>query len=196
MPLDTTIALVDLREVKQFLGLDPDTATDKDEFIETLINAASQELANDCNREFIKIATAVTEIWDGDNTIDRYTRNAPIISDISTVYYRSGNNWNALTNATFTTDKTKGLFYFTDGNLFWEGTHNWKISYTYGWQRSNVPADLKKACIYKVVFDKKLFDDGLLGIKAKSFEDQTTTYDFDDASKHIRRIIAKYKRWG
>ncbi len=198
MPLDNTIALVDAAEVKRYLGLDPDAASDRDEFIESLINAASKFLINECNTKFIEVTTAITELFDGDDSDIHFTKNVPLTSTISasTVWYWDGDSWVAYTGATLEQDDDKGKVWFTNGGYFWRGNKNWKITYTYGYTRESVPADLKKACIELVTRDKKKFDDGLLGVKSKSFVDQSITYNFDEIPKPILRVISKYKRWG
>jgi hypothetical protein len=194
MSLDKTIALVDVDEVKEYLQIDTDTDT-TDPWIEKLINAASKRIENYCRgRKFILVTTAIDEIFDGNGTSSYFTKYAPIVSTISTIYYWDGDSWAALTGETHTQNNVKGELYFTDGNRFTKGIKNWKISYTYGWALNSVPADLKDACLMMIGQKKKLFEDNLHGVSSKSFGDQSISYSFD-MNKEIKAILNTYIRY-
>ncbi len=197
MPLlDDSIALVSLEEAKRYLKIDPTVDdTSADEFIETLVNAASKEIERLCNgRKFRKVTTAIDELFDGDDDADYYTKNAPITGTPS-LYYWDGLTWQTDSSWSTTQDNNAGRIWFDDGNVFWRGPiKNWKISYTYGWTLNDVPADLKEACIGLVALKKKLFDDGLHGVNSRSFGDQSISYTFDKIPANVLATIYSYRR--
>jgi len=195
MSLDATIALVDVSELKRYLNMDADIKI-REEYLEDLINAASQLITDLCNRDsFILVSTAINEIWNGDGTKSYNTKNAPITEVVTTIYYWDGSNWQTLLGTSFTEHKAKGQVYFTDGNVFWTGKDNWKISYKYGYARGAVPADLKLACVKLIALNKKLFDDSLHGMTGKSFDWGSISFNLDDIPKAVQTIISKYRRY-
>lgn len=195
MPLDDTIALVSNIMVKNFLHIDQaidDPAAD--ELIDTLINAASQEISRICNnRKFRKVTTAIDKIFSGDNTAIYNTPNAPITAT-PTLYYWDGLTWQTDTNWAFTNDLEKGKVRFNDGNVFFKGEDNWKISYTYGWDLKDIPADLQSACLRLIATNKKLFDDNLHGVNSRSFGDQSIGYTFEKIPASVLATIYSYRR--
>jgi len=196
MALDITIALVDVSEVKTYGALSQDDPSDID-LLESLINSASQDIADYCNREFILVSEDVSEIFEGDGTDTVYLRNAPITSDISAtsdIYYWSGTEWTNLTSATIRQNSAKGIIKFTDGNRFIDGLE-YKITYQYGWSQSNVPADLKEACCRIVLFKRKLYAEDLHGISVRNFVDESTSYSFNQLPDDVKRVMNKYRRF-
>jgi len=193
MSLDKDIALVDVNEVKQYLQLDMDNV-DTDQYIETLINEASQFIITYCDRKFITPSADYDEIFDGDGEKDHYCRHYPLTAAISAIYYWDGDSWEERTAVKFTSDIDSGRVYYTDGNVFWKGKDEWKISYKYGWTLSNIPADLKYACCKLIALDKKQFEQGLHGIASKSFIDHSVSYNFDNLPKRAMLILNYYKR--
>lgn len=195
MPLDDTIALVTRNMVKNYLGIDSSTDDpDADALIDSLINSASQEISRLCNgRKFRKVATAIDEIFDGDGENNYFTRNAPITNS-PTLYYWDGATWQNDPSWSTTQDNNRGEIWFDDGNIFFEGRRNWKISYTYGWDINDIPADLQLACLRLVALNKKLFNDSLHGVNSKSFGDQSISYTFDKIPASVLSTIYSYRR--
>lgn len=191
-------ALVTVAEVKDYLQLSLDDESDV-QFIERLINAASDAIERECGREFIEVTEKVSEIFTGDGTAMHYLRNVPITSTIAVatdIFYWNGSAWTALSNETirqYSSEKT-GWIEFTDGNSFWNGWQ-YKITYTYGYAQSAIPAVLKEACIRLIAIKRKLFLGDLHGIAAKSFGDQSTSYNFDKIPDDVQKVLGRYKRY-
>lgn len=197
MSVDSTIALVTVDEVKNFLGIDYELSTADQSRIEYLINAVSHQIEKYCDRKFITPSSDITEIFDGDGTADYYVKNIPIVGTIasSDISYRSGEGetWSE-TTATFNYDSSSGRVYFTDGNVFSTGKDNWRIVYSYGYSVSNVPVDLKIAAIELIAFRKKKFDDNVHGVSAVTYPDNTITYSFDKMPDSVLAMLNRYKR--
>lgn len=192
MPLDNTIALVSVEEVKAYLHI-PSDITEGDVLIEALINAASKEIERRCNnRKFRKVTAAISEIFDGDGESNRFTRYAPITGSPS-LYYWDGSTWQTGASWSITQDNDRGEIWFDDGNVFWKGSKNWKVVYTYGWELSQIPADLKQACIRMIAINKKLFDDDLHGVSSKSFVDNSTSINLTIPADVLATIYS-YRR--
>ncbi len=195
MPLDDTIALVTPEMVANFLDIDLNAASASEtEMIESLINAASKEIERICNnRKFRKVTTAIDEIKDGWGIKYIYTKNAPI-TGTPTLYYWNGTTWQTDTSWSFTQDNADGRIWFDDGNIFWKGEDNWKISYTYGWDITEIPADLQLACLRMIALNKKLFNDSLHGVNSKSFGDQSISYSFNNVPPNVLATLYSYRR--
>ena len=196
MSIDSTIALVTLADVKEYMNIPADTDT-RDAFIEGLINAHSETIEKYCGRKFIKTTTAINEIFDGDSEAEYYVKNWPITETISALYYRSlgDDTWTTLpATYEFEQDNDTGLIRFTDGNIFWKGRRNWKVPYKYGYLIGDIPHDLKLACIDLVTRKYKQYDERLHGVSSKSFGDQSISYSLDNLPADIKATLNRYRR--
>ena len=191
-------ALVEVAEVKEYLQLSVDDISDVP-FLERLINGASDAIERHCGREFIKVTTKVSEIWIGDGTTKHFLRNVPILSTIAVgtdLFYFDGTNWTALTTENirqYSSEKT-GWIEFTDGNSFWKDWE-WKVTYTYGYERASIPALLKECCFRLIAIKRKLYTGDLHGISVKSFGDQSISYNFDKMPEDVQRGLNIFKRY-
>lgn len=191
-----TNALVTLLEFKTWINT-PEDETDEDGRNEYCINAASNYIENYCGRKFITPGTALDEIFSGNGTNQMRAVNLPI-GTISELAYRTGTggtSWTSVKTAwTYTNDTVGGRIYFTDGNLFAEGTDNWKISYTYGYARASVPFDLKMVCVMLAARFKKQFEEGAFGLSSRTIGDTPISFSFDKLPDMIFQILNRYKR--
>ena len=193
MTLDSTIALITVQEVNDFLGIPAENQDEREKtIIEGLINSASQAIINYCQRKFIKVAAAISEIKNGDNTKCIYVQNRPIVS-VSSIKYWDGSAYVAHTG-TYSYDANMGKIWFTDGNIFSEYEDYWQINYIYGYECDDVPSDLKLACIQMVALKKKLFDDNAHGVSSRTFPDQNISYSFDKMPDDVKQTLNFYRK--
>lgn len=190
-------ALITLDEAKEFLGIEKELSDIQRAQYENYINAISQFVENYCRRKFIASGSAITEIFDGDGTVEYYAKNIPISGTIvaGDISYRSGTGdvWMP-TTGTFSYDSQSGRIYFTDGNIFSKGKDNWKIIYQYGYSITSVPYDLKLAVAKILAREKKLFSDNVHGVSSITFPDHTISYSFDKLPDDVIATFNRYRR--
>ena len=199
MSLDTTIALINEEEYRDFAGID----TDKDineEQLALLINSASQFIIDFTGRKFI--AGTHTHIFGGDGERNYFVPYPPLTAD-ATLYYKYGYDpsdsdyWkDASDNYYFTQANDTGEMYFTDGTVFNKGQQNWRIIYSYGYARASIPSDLKKACFELVHLARKHVMDNAFGLQSKSVAGTTTSYEFTKIPQNVLETLNRYKRVG
>lgn len=188
-------ALITLAEFKGFLGIDAGD-TDTDTLNEKVIDSASQQIEKYTGRQWITPGEAADEIFSGNGKEGIYSVNVPIVA-ISSLSYRSGSDGSDWTSVTsdwvYANDAAAGRIYFTDGNIFEDGFQNWKLSYTYGYAITAIPPDMKMACAFIAALIKKQFESQIIGVSAKSFGDQTTTYNIA-LTPMVKDLLAQYRR--
>lgn len=133
-------ALLTTTELKEFLQW---TSTDSD-YMNTLINFASDFIERYCNRKF-KAADYISEVYDGNGETELYLKNAPINS-VTTIA-----NWDSYNNKSSYeyTEHTEYMIYGEEGYIYlrskWvSGRRNFQITYNGGFE--TIPYDLRKAC--------------------------------------------------
>jgi len=185
-------ALVSVSEYKLYSGLDTDDENLHTDTIETFINIASQAIETYCARSFR--SGSDTYVLSGDGSSSVYTRYKPITSITSIEYW----NVNAWVEATidlypYTYISESGKVYFTEGNVFSFGSNNFRIIYSYGYSLSEIPQDLKSACMIMAQRSYKRAQ-GKEGLKSESFGDATTSYDFSTIPVDVLPILDRYRR--
>jgi len=193
---EATDALLTVTEFKNWLGIDV-SDTSKDTQHEYFINSASKAIEAYTGRLWVTPASAIVEKFHGTDTDYFRTDNVPI-GTITSIHYRdsAGDNWTSITGdwSYENMSDLSGKVYTTDGNIFHGGHYNWKITYTYGYAKASIPADMKMACAIWAGHLKKLFEDKIFGVNSRAFGDQSITYDFNNPPKGVRPILEKYKK--
>lgn len=185
-------ALVDVAYFKLLLNISDGDTQYNDERLKQFINQASQLIETECNRKFITPEEAIDETFDGDSTKDYYVKNARV-SETPILYYWESSSWVQLGSSyTFTYSNDSGRVYFTDGNVFWQGSDNWKINYKYGWTLDSLPDDIKVACCYRVKYLMEMVKKG--GISSESFGDTNTSFKLDGLLELSKSLLVRYKR--
>ena len=192
-------ALVSVAEYKSYIGLDPSDGNVRDERLELFVNIASQDIEKYCKRKF-RSGSAV-EIRDGNGTSVMYVDQSPIVTLSEIAYwYGSNTGFSALSSSDYDweTKDNAGKIYFTDGTEFTRGSMNWRLTYTYGYDRDDVPSDLKMACFQLVQrIELKAGNkgkDGKEGLQSENFGDSSTTYDLATMPADIAKRLDNYRR--
>lgn len=191
----STDALITVEEYFGFRSTGEDDIPENAETqVEMHINAISLLVNRFCGRSFITPSTALAEVFDGDTTKDYYAKNIPLAaSPAPALAYWNGTAWTACTY-TFTYVEATGRVYFTDGNTFWQGSDNWRLTYSYGYTRPNVPYDLKLA-VFWMVDRAMMLASGKQGLDAENFGDQSTSYNLKQlVDANIMQVLMQYKR--
>jgi hypothetical protein len=202
MTIDDTIALIDISELKVHLKIDESKDSEDDRFA-ALINAVSRRIINITDRLFIAPSAEYDDIFAGNNDVEIHLRHKPLTKAISTIYYWGGSAWADLNNNDFAQKNAEGILYFTDGSKFsLLAPNSYKVSYTYGYARSDVPPDLKFACAELCAWQYKKFSDDAHGVSSRSFGDQSVSYLFNSMAKdehgippEIMSLIRPYVRF-
>lgn len=127
-------------KVKRALGV-PIAVTQHDDFIDTLLEVADQEIIAYCGMASLTQTTATSEPYNVPTTYQNeiMLRNFPVISVGSVV---SGGS--TLSATSYYVDDRTGVLRLTDySRYFPTGVHKVKVTYTYGY--ATVPADLAHA---------------------------------------------------
>jgi len=190
-----TNALVTVDEYLRHKGIDKDTSEMDADRITQFINSASQTIENYLNQKIVPVTEDYTEIRSGDGTKDIYVKNAMNIT-LTKLEYWSGTAWTEMTTSAYvrTYDSDTGRIWFTDGNTFWRGDDNIRITYSWGYATASVPVPIKEATY--ILIDRAMKRaDGKEGISSESFGDATTSYDFSSLiTKQVDALLTKYWR--
>lgn len=186
-------SIIDIDRYAAFVGIAPDATPDDLKPIEAHIDAASVLICRYCNRTFIAPTVAVEEIFDGNGTCQCFSKNAPIITTAApTLKWYNGTAWETVTGA-WTYETLTGLLYFTDSSYFYRGLRNYKLTYLYGYLRTNIPADLAYACAQLVFRTLKKLVDKQEGVASESFDTHNISYDLNKIPPDLRAILDSYK---
>jgi hypothetical protein len=127
-------------KVKRALGV-PNAVTQHDDFIDTLLEVADQEIIAYCGMASLTQTTATLEAYNVPTTSENeiMLRNFPVIS---VAIVQSGGS--TLDTDSYYVDNRSGVLRLTDYSRFFpEGVQQVKVTYTYG--HAAVPADLSHA---------------------------------------------------
>lgn len=142
-------ALVSLNEVKEALDI---TTSDHDAKLNGYINRATGIIEVYCQRRFIS-TTHTNEVYSGNGSAYIYLRNYPITALTASEYMNNSNlgspSYSALQSDLFAIETMggvdRGALYYGGG--FIDGVNNYRFSYTAGYTDSELPHDLREACI-------------------------------------------------
>lgn len=154
--------LIALPELKKYLNwAEGDTAID--DFLNDMINAASDVLEQYCNTKIKK--SEVTEVVSGDGSIKLYLSNRPI-TEIKTLKYFDGEKF-----ADFMSDAeirknivTMDHSIYNRAEVFEEGIMNYEVKYMCGFDP--VPQDLKLICqeLCAIFYKNSFIGEGRVGL--------------------------------
>jgi len=190
--LDTANQLVDIKDVKDVVGLSQDD-TDSKEKLERMINIASWFCNSYTHRKLL--SRALTEYYSGDGTNTLLMNNYPITA-ITHVYDDLARAYGASTEITLTdlvympTDLACEIIY--DGGVFTKGTKNIKAEYTAGYV--TVPWDLQEAALELCAFYWDNFENKLFGKVAMSMADGSVRMDTTRIPKSVLTVLEHYKK--
>jgi hypothetical protein len=185
-------ALISIDDYREAIGLSVGDPLDEDK-ARLAINAASQFLANYCNRKFIAPSSAEDEIFSGDNGQFYYVKHMRI-TGTPTLYYWDGDSWEELDSSYTWEVDDQGYYVFARDFVFWRGTRNWKINYVYGWSQADVPAPVKRVCV-KLVQRLLMAVEGKEGITNISAANTSTSHNLADGmTSEMLLLIAPYRR--
>lgn len=187
-------SLINVEYYRTQFNIDLEDENLKKDLIEQVIDQASQILRSECHREFIPSAE-VAEIFDGTDSREYYTKQSPI-SAISEVAQWDGTSFEAMAITTyayaFTSEQRTSRVYFTEGVKFIRGQDNYQVTYTYGWTRITLPADLKAACAVLTAWI--LQQQSKMGIISESQGGAgSTSYDFKSYPIAVQGVIRDYR---
>jgi len=191
--LDDTIALITVNEFQTMSGEAKDVTGLKADQLTTLINNASQMIEKYLNPRKLIDGTAI-EIFSGKGQHERWVDQG-MINSLTKIEYWDGTDWAELAAASYprTTDANTGRVYLNDGGVFADGQDNYRVTYTYGWSRADIPPDIKAACIWLVQRMRKLIDKAE-GLDTQSFDSHQTAYNLKQLfSENCRTVLDRYK---
>lgn len=185
-------ALTTLENVKESLSI---TASDDDDLLKRLINAATELIESETGRRFKK-TDHEGELHDGEGQ-DLALTNYPILDSddsetdpvISHVYDSRGNS-DVIDEDTYRYNKKIGNVFRSSG---WpEGSDNISVDYTAGYE--TIPSDLEQACIELVslTYNRRKS----LGIKDESDGAYSISYADAQKSPQTQTVIELYKNIG
>ena len=193
MDIDTSHALIDLQEMKDYLKESKDT-DDFDSILGLFINSASLYLESECGGRIFIEATYGTTYLDGTGERILVIPHYPITS-IATVEEDDV----ALTEGR----ENDYVIYGDEGEGYLEKMGSWakgnkNITLTdlkAGYLLAAIPADLKEICMIMVnkAWEKEQNKAG--AEEMRSFPDMSITWNFGQ-DEYVKKIIRKYKRMG
>ena len=189
--LDTTVALVTLAELKEFLKVS--TTTD-DVLFNVLINSASRLANSYTGRQLL--SKSHTHYYDGSGSSELIVAEYPIVSvttlnDDTNRDFGSGDN---ISSANYMLDKEAGIIRLWNAEAsFVKGDGTVKLVFSAGYAVADVPADLKLAVmrLCAIMYEKAL--NRRHDVVSESVGDRTTTFTSADIPGDVRTMLAPYK---
>ncbi len=187
MAIDNINALVDLGNIKSYLGI-AETDTEFDTDLDHLIDAVSWYFNNETNRK-LKARDYAAEYYDGDGSDTLYVENYPINS-ITHLYIDTERAYGAddeILAADYMIYKDMGKIIVED-TVFSKGNQSVKLEYNGGY--ATIPYDLENACKEMVAFLFKRDKAGnRIGVKSLSVEGGSENYvtNMPDTVKQVLR---------
>lgn len=151
--------IIPLESYKQYLKI---TSTTYDEDLEVFINSAELRVKNYLNSNIV--STQYMELLDGNNSSHLILSYIPIIS-IDKIEAYEDKVWKELvSNVDYYRKEIIDNELFLDGYYFVEGTKNYRITYTAGYEE--IPYDIILACkeLVKLYFDDSPLGNNRLGL--------------------------------
>ena len=193
-PAANSVLTVD--EYKFYTGDAEANEMPDDDRVIFLINIASQQLEDWCQRGFITPASAIEELFSGDDEVAYHVKHCRITETPALYSRQSDNTWLLLETPPYIIeyDGDDGVVYFVSAHRFIKaGRNSWKVAYKYGWTQATVPPPIKALCAQLVMRMVKL-SAGKEGMDAQSFGDSTTSYNLADImTAGMLRTLRPYK---
>lgn len=184
-------ALIDVGEYMTLIGQPEDAEVDPNKFV-MHINAASTAIEKYVNRKICPSSSA-TELYDGSGYAEIFLRQMRATS-VTTMYYWSSSAWQEMTTTAYPRelDTDRNRIRLTDGKIFADAKDYYKFVYVYGYNREDVPDDIKLACALLVKHNLLQVDKA--GIASESFGDVTTSYLTGGIPSSVKILLAPYRR--
>lgn len=195
-------ALIEVEEYLNYAGISPDNPDLNEPLMFMHINAVSQALETYLGRKVCPTQDA-NDTFYGDGEADYYVDHMRI-NAAPTLYYWDGDSWEEMTTSSYPREYlgAKGLIWLTQ--YVFEHKQQYKCSYNTGWDRDNVPDDLKLACMRLTMRGLKLAKDKKEGVASETFGDQTTRFTLQPDTRvatgsgiippDVLGLIARYKK--
>ncbi len=175
------------------------TTTARDSRIDDLIDEVQGEAEGQawCNRKFDR-ATYTEYIDTAEDQAFVYVKNPPIIS-ITSVTDDAQVSARAITVASNVRDEADYLrrgevHLWNAESVFTNGDAAVLVVYVGGYDRANLPRDLKGALINEVLF--RLNNPNRWGIKSESADGVNVAYDIDgNFAAQTAAVLGRYKQW-
>lgn len=186
-------ALVTLNEVKQFYFNDiSNSKAQVDDLLEELINRISIQFQEHCNRDSFFANDYVEYV--NSCVCDIFVKNIPINSIVS---IHNDSNWEWTDDTLVDTTEYRIIdsrYILFKNRLYNKSDKSIKVSYNGGY--SEIPADLKHACIKEVVREYKHVKDFdvISGTQSESGSDQSNTFLPSGLMPGTKQILNKYRR--
>jgi hypothetical protein len=196
MACDTSMSLLTLAEVKQFIEGSTTGTSTYDAQYNSLIDAVSQ-FANTYTGRQLKYNTFTSD-YDGNGTTEIYVKVWPFNTTSVDVFINSVRSFSTGTT-TYKVPSTDILLYtdvgkiILDGYYFEEGRQNVRIIYTGGYSTSTIPYELRRACLELCQFywNREMKKDRI-GIRNESAEGGSRTYE-TDMPWSVKKILDNYR---
>ena len=191
-----TGALIDVNEYQVMTGRDVNEDDLNTGQREVHINAASDAIKDYIGRHICPVASGTSECFTGDDSISYLVKGCNI-SSISGLYYWTGTDWKEMTTASYPRTNRDRRVWFTGGGTFWKPSeaylYNFKLVYTMGYDRDNVPAALKRACVALV--QRSLMNaEGKEGFLSSNVGDVSNSYNLSEQwPGHVKALLAPWK---
>lgn len=186
--IDTSSALVELEDVKTWLDV---KSSDKDNWIQQLINRVSADCAGYCGRTFIS-KTYTNAEFDGNGQSVLVLPQYPVTA-VSAL--KASINGTALTQGRendYVFDQDSGIVTLI-GQTFSNEKRGVTITYTAGYTLANVPQDLKQSVLEAIAFRYQVMDKKRVGVTSQEAGNQRSYYTTAPYPEYVISIWDRYR---
>jgi hypothetical protein len=184
MSLDTTINIITLGDLKQYIEGSTTGSSTYDERYNQLINGVSGFFNMHCDHtlKMTTYSSGVEPDYDGNGTAHLYLRNFPVST--SGVAVLIDNDWQWTTDTIVPTSDISVYrddgHIFLKGEIFKTGHQNVRVLYAAGYTDTSMPYDLKRAALELCQFywNRETKKDRI-GVRNESFEGGSRSFETD-----------------
>ncbi len=193
--LDSTIALIDLADLKEFLKI---SGTGEDSLLNALINECSQAVVDFLGRPII--SATYTEFYDGPSGGELMLDKYPIIS-VTTLNDDTDRAFGSADDidisADVLIDKEGGtLRLWNNESAFTQGQANVKVVYSAGYALADVPASIQLAVKRWCAAHYMKHIDRRHDIASETVGDSTTTFIVEKMPQDVAALLRPFKKRG
>jgi uncharacterized phiE125 gp8 family phage protein len=189
MSVDSTVALVDLPTVKDFLNLTG--AADKDRALQDLINNVSSDCMKHCCRVFLT-ATYTNEKYDGHNDGTLILKNYPVTAVSELIPYEDATALDVDEDYVIW-DAAAGIIKLLDGKTFPKTIMGIDVTYTAGYAFASLPYDLVQSVLEAIAFRFAERDTKRWGVDSQQMREQSTNYIRRPYTEHVYSVWNRYR---
>lgn len=188
-------ALCSLEEVQSYYFLNSNgtfpTSSTMNDKLEDLINRKSTQLLKYVGIDTF-LTTTRTEYYDGNGTKYLFLKYKPVNS-IASIYDDTDWEWDGDSLIAATDYRIVGnRFVVLKDDIFTTGDQNIKITYSSGY--SEIPGDVKQACIEEIVFAYENANQHRIGLIQKTIDGAGSVQYYETGiMKSTTQILNKYK---